>query len=42
MYKERSLYLDDILSFLSKIPKELTCFGFDLADIDLTFAKSQA
>ena len=28
--------------FLSKISNRLACFGFDLADIDLTFAKSQA
>jgi len=39
MFKEVPIPLGKILS---KNPKELACFGFNVVDIDLTFAKSQA
>ena len=39
MFKEIPVPIGDILS---KNPKEFGCFGFNIADIDLTFAKSQA
>lgn len=39
MFKEIPIPLGDILS---KNPKEFGCFGFNIADVDLTFAKSQA
>lgn len=38
-FKEFPFYLNDILS---KNPKELQCLGFNIADFDIAFKKSQA
>jgi len=38
-FKEFPFYMNDLLS---KNPKEMQCLGFNVADIDITFKKSQA
>ena len=37
-FKEFPFYLSDIIA---KNPKELQCLGFNIADLDVTFKKSQ-
>lgn len=38
MFKEFPFYMNDLLS---KNPRELACLGFNVADLDVTFKKSQ-